>query len=89
LRSKPQATRQTHHPKTRYEPAEKGRLGWQRAVGYGKRSLVEVAMLRQKVLIGRGLRARTLPAQKTEAAVGCRLLNVMTGLAMPLSRLVA
>ena len=69
--------------------AEKGRLGWQKAVGYGKRSLVEVAMLRQKVLIGRGLRARTLPAQKTEAAVGCRVLNIMTGLGMPVSRRVA
>ncbi len=36
---------------------ERGRLGWQRAVQYGRRSLVEVAMLRYKVLIGRSLRA--------------------------------
>lgn len=64
-------------------------LGWQRAVGYGKRSLVEVAVLRYKALIGRGLRARTLPAQKTEAAAGCRVLNVMTGLGRPVSRRVA
>ena len=69
--------------------AEKGQLGWQKAVGCGKRALVEVSMLRYKVLIGRGLRARGLPAQKTEAAAGCRVLNVMTGLGMPLSRRVA
>jgi hypothetical protein len=69
--------------------AEKRRLGWQRAVGYGKRSLVEVAVLRYKALIGRGLRARTLPAQKTEAAAGCRALNVMTSLGRPVSRRVA
>ncbi len=46
---------------------DRGRLGWQRAVGYGKRSLGETAMFRYKTIIGRGLRARTLPAQKTEA----------------------
>ncbi|MCP1615257.1 hypothetical protein J2848_006970 [Azospirillum lipoferum] len=27
---------------------ERGRLGWQRAVQYGRRSLVEVAMLRSR-----------------------------------------
>jgi hypothetical protein len=66
--------------------AEKGRLGWQKAVGYGKRSLGEVSMMRYKALIGRGLRARTLSAQKTEAAAGCRVINVMTGFGMPVSR---
>jgi transposase len=71
------------------DTAEKGRLGWQKAVGYGTRSLVEVAMMRYKILIGCGLRARSLSAQKTEAAAGCRVLNVMTGLGMPVSRRVA
>jgi transposase len=69
--------------------AERGRLGWQRAVGYGRRSLGEVAMLRYKTLIGRSLRARTLPAQKVEAAVGCKVMNRMTSLGMPASRKVA
>src|SRR3954451_23028455 len=32
---------------------ERGRLGWQRAVDYGKRSLAEVAMFRYKKVIGR------------------------------------
>src|SRR3954447_7002641 len=47
---------------------EKGRRGWQKAVGYGKRSLVETAMFRYKTLIGPTLRARTLAGQKTELA---------------------
>ena len=47
--------------------AAKGRLGWQKAVGYGRRSLVETGMLRHKTIIGRTLRARSLPAQKVEA----------------------
>jgi transposase len=66
-----------------------GRMGWQKAVGYGKRSLVEVAMLRYKTLIGRRLHARTLPTQKTEAKVACQVLNIMTDLGMPVSRRVA
>ncbi len=65
---------------------DRGRLGWQKAVGYGKRSLGETAVFRYKAIIGRGLRARTLPAQKTEARVGCSVLNRMTRLGMPVSR---
>jgi transposase len=65
---------------------EKGRRGWQKAVGYGKRSLVETAMFRYKTLIGPTLRARTLPAQKTEARVACSVMNRMTQLGMPLSQ---
>ena len=68
---------------------ERGRLGWQRAVQYGRRSLVEVTILRYKVLIGRSLRARTLPAQKVEAAIGCKVMNLMTSLGMPVTRKVA
>ncbi|WP_377806231.1 hypothetical protein ABNQ38_04205 [Azospirillum sp. A29] len=32
---------------------------------------------------------RTLPTQNVEARVGCKVLNVMTGLGMPVSRRVA
>src|SRR3982751_1321393 len=46
---------------------DKGRLGWPTAVGYGRRSVGETAMFRYKTVIGRGLRARALPAQETEA----------------------
>jgi hypothetical protein len=65
---------------------EKGRRGWERAVGYGKRSLVETAMFRYKTLIGHTLRARTLPAQKTEARVACSVMNRMTELGKPISQ---
>jgi len=68
---------------------ERGRLGWQRAVDYGKRSLAEVAMFRYKKVIGRSLHARTLPTQKTEAKVACKVINIMTGLGMPVSRRIA
>ena len=40
---------------------------------------MEVAMLRYKKLIGRCLHARSLPAQKTEAKVACKVINIMTG----------
>ena len=61
--------------------AEHGRINWQRSSGYCRRSLVEMAMY----IIGRRLRARTLPNQRTEAKVGCNVLNRMTGLGMPVS----
>ncbi len=61
----------------------KGRLGWQKAVGYGRRSHAETAMFRYKAIAGSSLRARTLPAQKTEAKVACSVLNRMTRLGMP------
>src|ERR671921_145929 len=44
---------------------DEGRMGWQKAVGYGRRSLGETAVFRYKAIIGRGLRARTLSSQKT------------------------
>src|SRR5215217_4447925 len=68
---------------------DKGRLGWQEAVGYGRRSLGETAVSRYKAIIGRGLRARTLPAQKTEARAACSVLNRMTRLSMPVSQRIA
>ncbi len=68
---------------------DRGRLGWQKAVNYGRRSLGEVAVLRCKTLIGRSLRARSLPAQKVEARIGCAVINRMTSLGMPVSRKVA
>ena len=68
---------------------ERGRLGWQKAVNYGRRSLGEVAMMRYKTVIGRRLHARTLPTQKTEAAAGCKVINIMTHLGMPVSERIA
>src|SRR4051794_13482912 len=82
----PPPSRGAQHTK---KTGERGRGGWQRAAGYGRRSLAEPAISRYKTVIGRGLRARALPAQKTEARVGCAVLNRMTRLGMPVSQRIA
>jgi hypothetical protein len=65
--------------------AEKGRMGWQKATGYGRRNLVETAIGRYKHLIGSTLRARSLAAQQGEVAIAVRALNRMIDVAKPLS----
>jgi len=65
--------------------ATHGRMGWQRRSGYNRRSLIETAMFRYKTIVGRRLHARTLSNQRTEAQIGCNILNRMTGLGMPAS----
>jgi hypothetical protein len=65
------------------EIATHGRMGWQRRSGYNRRSLVETGMYRYKTVVGRRLSARTLPNQRTEAKIGCTVINRMTGLGMP------
>jgi hypothetical protein len=80
--SKTTATQRDQHIAT----IEKhGRIGWQRRSGYNRRSLVETAMYRYKTIIGRRLQARTLPNQRTEAQIGCNVLNRMTTFGMPAS----
>jgi transposase len=66
--------------------ADCGRMGWQRATGYNRRSLVENGFYRYKTIIGRRLHARDLSNQQTEAKLGCTVLNRMTLLGMPVSR---
>jgi hypothetical protein len=63
--------------------AKDGRLTWQAATGYGKRALIETAIGRYKALIGRRLRARSFPAQQTEVAIGCIVLNRMLACGRP------
>ena len=65
--------------------AEKGRMAWQKATGYGRRSLVETAIGRYKAIIGPKLHARILPAQRGEAAIAIEALNHMIRVAKPLS----
>ena len=62
-----------------------GRMKWQAATGYGKRSLVETAIGRYKAIIGTRLRARSFAAQQTEVAIGCAVLNRMLACARPKS----
>jgi hypothetical protein len=59
------------------------------AVNYGRRSLGEVAIMRNKTLIGRRLHAQTLPMQKAEVGVGCKVINIMTNLGMLVSQRIA
>ena len=69
--------------------AEKGRIGWQRATNYGRRSLGETAISRYKHLIGPRLRARGLPGQHGEVAFAVAALNRMIRTAKPVSVRVA
>ena len=57
--------------------AERGRIGWQRATGYGKRNHAETTMGRYKHLIGPKLRARSRPTQLGEVALAVQALNRM------------
>lgn len=66
-----------------------GRAKWKRVHGYHLRSLVETAICRFKRIIGRVLRSRALSCQRTEARLGCQILNRMTQLGMPESYAVA
>jgi hypothetical protein len=69
--------------------AAKGRMAWQRATGYGRRSLGETAVGRYKHLIGPKLRARMLPGQQGEVALAVQALNRMIRVAKPVSVRVA
>ena len=65
------------------EIAARGRMAWQKATGYNQRSRGETLMSRWKTVIGPKLKARALENQKTEANIGDRVLNRMTGLGRP------
>jgi transposase len=64
---------------------DRGRLAWQAATGYGRRSLIETTMGRYKALIGPRLRARGFAAQQIEAAIGVAVLNRMRAAGRPKS----
>jgi Transposase DDE domain len=63
--------------------AERGRMGWQRASGYGWRALVEADISRWKRVIGDGLRFQTDGRQATEVAIATDALNRMLDLGRP------
>jgi len=60
-----------------------GRMAWQKTSGYNQRSRGETLMGRWKAVIGPKPKARTFENQKTEAKIGVRVLNRMTGLGRP------
>ena len=57
--------------------AERARTGWQGATGHGRRIQAETAMSRYEHLVSPKLRARSLPAQRGEAAIAVAVLNGM------------
>jgi hypothetical protein len=63
--------------------AERGRMGWQTASGYGWRALVEADISRWKRVIGDGLRFQTDGRQATEVAIAADALNRMLELGRP------
>ena len=65
--------------------AERGRMGWQRATGYGVRNQAETTMSRHKHLIGPKLRARTRSGQRGEVVLAIEVLNRMIRTAKPVS----
>ena len=62
-----------------------GRKEWKLKSGYHKRSLVECAFFRLKIIFSDKLKARLVETQKTEANLRCLALNRMTKLGMPKS----
>ena len=68
---------------------DQGRMAWQKATSYGRRSLAETGISRYKAAIGPRLRARTLAGQQGEAAIAVEVLNRMIWTAKPISVRVA
>ena len=59
---------------------EHGRMNWQKASGYNKRSKVEAAMSRYKRVIGDALKSRHDSRRATEVAIAAKSLNRMNEL---------
>jgi hypothetical protein len=62
-----------------------GRAKWKRESGYHRRSLVETAIFRLKILFGGRLRSRSAASQNMETLLRLDALNTMTALGMPQS----
>jgi hypothetical protein len=60
-----------------------GRKKWKRECGYHRRSLAETTVFRYKRMIGEKLGSRRIETQRTEARIGCKVLNRMTTFGMP------
>jgi hypothetical protein len=63
---------------------EHGRMNWQKASGYNKRSKVEAAISRYKRVIGDTLKSRDDARRETEVAIAVKSLNRMRDLGQPI-----
>ena len=68
--------------------ARLGKRKWHTESGYSKRSKVETTFHRYKSIVGSAMRARGLAAQRVEARIGCKILNIMTALGKPDSKMI-
>lgn len=68
---------------------ELGRREWHKQSGLNKRSMVENTAYRDKTIIGRDMRSRSMDGQRIEVQLACKILNRMTLLGMPDSYKVA
>ena len=66
-----------------------GRRCWKKESGYNRQGAVENAFLSYKTMLGDRPHARVLAAQKTEVAIGCKVLNRMLDCGRPKSVAVA
>jgi hypothetical protein len=71
------------------ELGKEGRSSWKEEVGYHRRSRIETAMYRYKIILGDKLTARREDTQATEVAIKMQVLNRMTELGRPISYKVA
>jgi hypothetical protein len=83
--SEPAETEPTQRDRHLQCIAEKGRMGWQKASGYNKRSRIEVAIGRYKQVIGDGLSFREDARRTREVGVAVYVLNRMLALGRPIS----
>jgi hypothetical protein len=60
-----------------------GRREWYINSGYSRRSLVENAVFRYESILGQRMRSRSLPSQRAEVLLACKVLNTMTSLGKP------
>ncbi len=81
--------RSAERDKTIRRVAQVGRRRWKKESGYHRQGTVENAFFRYKSTLGDKLHARGLAAQKTEVAIGCKILNRLLGLGSPSSVAVA
>ena len=79
------ATEPTQRDRHLQDIADRGRIGWQKASGYTKRSRVETAIGRYKQVISDGLRFHKDERRNTEVRVAVRVLNRMSQLGHPTS----
>lgn len=62
-----------------------GRMIWQKHFAYNKRSKVENTFFRYKVNLGEKLYSKIFESQEVESKIGCKIINKMTKMGMPIS----